>query len=227
MNIIRLIAVPLALVAVIAVACGDDGAKGTPEAGSPSASVTAGASPTSAAGGALSAGTHTSESFATAVSLTVGEGWKLVVDAPDIFVVERTPQPGSTFGYIAFLYPPEVYDPTETELLLEPPPADFVTWFNDHRLLTIVDTQPVTLGGIEGTAFEITAGNTSGFVSDFPLFKQSDGDYELSYRDHIRMDVVDRGGKELLVTYGSDKPDNFDAFEPLATEVLNTVEFGE
>jgi hypothetical protein len=79
------------------------------------------------------------------------------------------------------------------------------------------------LGGIEGTEYEITIDN----VEDVPLFEQSDGEIGTRFNDHFRIAVLGPPGSQLLVMYGADIPPNFAAFDPLAKEVLATVEFEE
>ena len=215
----------LALITAVAMsACGDDdGGQATEATSSPESASKAPVEPTTAGDEAFPEGTHTSEGFGIPVTLTVGDGWKRPVDDPDFFALEYPRKVDAPFGYIAFLLPTQTYNPTESNLVLGPPPTDFVGWITNHRLLNIVDTKDVILGGLEGTELEITMST----VSDFPLFKLSDGDYELRFEDHIRMLVLNAGGSQVLVTYGSDLPTNFDDFEPMAEDVLATVEFAE
>jgi len=223
---LRLLVFPLGTALLISsvLACGGDDE--TPEAtdrASPTVDeATSSASPPTV-GEALSPGTYRTQSFGIPVTFAVGEGWKKPVDNPDFFVLEHPPSADGPFGFIGFHLPRETYNPTQSNLELGPPPSDFVEWITNHRLLQIVESQPVTLGGAEGTQFEITTDT----VSDFPLFKLSDDDLELRFRGHIRMVVLDVAGSQLLVTYGSDLPTNFDNFEPMAETVLATVEFGE
>ena len=222
MTVPRLVLIILAS-AILTAACGGDDEDSPEPTPSPEPSEATQVTTSPASRDSLPAGTHTSENFGISVSVTVGDGWKRAVDAPDFFVVEHPRAVDGPFGYIAFIRPEQVYNPTESTLELGTPPSDFVEWFKTHRLINVIETRDVTVGGIQGTELEIA---TETF-SDFGLFKISDGDYELRFEDRIVMIVLEVSGSQLLVSYGSDLPTNFDAFDPAAQDVLASVEFSE
>jgi hypothetical protein len=211
-------------IGLLLVSCGgdDDGGDET-AATSPAATDATTTSTTGAGGGGLSAGEHTSEGFATAVTFTVSDGWVNPVDNPDFFVIERSRTAQAPLLYVAFLHPGQAYNPTETALELGPPPEDFVAWIESHRLLQVEDKKSVSVGGLDGTQFEITTDN----FGDFGLFETSDGQVEARFQDHLSLIVLGAVGSQLIVSYGSELPTDFDAIEADAEEVLATVQFGE
>ena len=214
----------LSLAAIFATGCGDDDAN---DPGATPTTQPASATPPGGSMGTgnreLQPGTYTSEQFAVPVTLTVGEGWEVVVDRPDIYVVEHPAAEDGPFGFIGFLLPEQAYNPTETNLVLGPAPEDFVAWFSSHRLIDVVSTEPVTLGGLTGTRLDLAIDQGE----RFDILETSDGPIEVRFRDRFAVAVLDANERQLLVMYGSDLPINFEAFDSVAQAVLATVTFNE
>jgi hypothetical protein len=209
----------LILLAALTVACGGDDDEDSTAESTPAATEEVTDSATGGDNG--SGGTFGSSQLPISVTVTTLEGWEQPSDAdlPDLFAVV---EPG--IGYIDFLQPTEVYSyPTEAQSELGAPPADYVAWFNENPFLTIVATEDVTVGNLQGTRLEITNLDNESFA----LFKLSEGsDYDLSYGDHITADVLDASGTQIIVICGPEDRANFEQFSESCDEVLATVEFG-
>jgi hypothetical protein len=206
----------LFLLPALIMACGDD--ESPPAA---TEEPTDAATATEAAGGGDGAGdTFTSSQLPISVTVTVPEGWEQPSDAdlPDLFAVFET-----GVGWVDFLQPTQVYNrPTATESELASPPADYVAWFNENALATVLATEDVTVGNLTGTRLEITNDDES-----FALFKLSDeSDYDLSLSDHIYAHILDAGGTQIIVSCGVGRGGDFAEFEQTCEEILSTVEFG-
>jgi hypothetical protein len=213
--------------AAVAAACGSDesdSAAFTATATTASASATPQAVATDSATRTLPAGTHTSQQFAIPFTLSVPAGWEVMVDNPDIFAIEHPRAADAPFAYIVFMVPEQAYEPAESGPVLAAAPTDFAHWLSNHRLLNVVGTGPATLGGLTGTRVDIATNDPFG---GFPLFKLSDGDFDVRFRDRFAFVVLNRAQSQVLVSYGSDLPVNFEAAEALTQAVLATVSFQE
>ena len=210
----------LILLAALTVACGDD--ESTPAAEDPTDATTATAS---AAGGDGTGEAFSSSQLPISVTVTPGAGFFVPEDAdlPDLFAVVQTDFPN---GYTDFLQPTQVYTyASATESELSSPPADYVQWFNELPFPTIVESQEVTVGGLQGTRLEIKNADNE----DFALFKLSDGsDYDLDYLGPgaIFAYVLDAGGTQVVVICGTQNASNFGEFAGTCEDVLATAEFG-
>lgn len=212
----KLISGLLILLAALIVACGDD--ESTPATEEPTDAATATASPASGNG---TGQTFSSSQLPISVTVATPDGWEQPLDAdlPDLFAVV---DPG--IGYIDFVQPTQVYNyPTEAQSELSGPPADYVAWFNENPFLTVVATEDVTVGGLQGTRLEITNLDNESFA----LFKLSEGsDYDLSYGDHSHIHILNTDGTQIIVICGVESTNSFGEFKERCAEVLATVEFG-
>jgi hypothetical protein len=212
----KLILAPAVLLAALAIACGGD------DESPPAATAEPEDEPTATASAGEDGGeqTFSSSQLPVSVTVTVPAGWEQPSDAdlPDLFVTFK-----EGIGWVDFLQPTQVYNrASETQSELSEPPADYVAWFNENALVTVLSTEEATAGGLEGTRLEIK--NDS---YDFALFKLSDGsDYELNLSDHTYFHVLDANGTQILVSCGIERGGgDFAEFAETCGEILSTVEF--
>jgi hypothetical protein len=213
----KLILCLLILVAVLTGACGGDD-----ESPPATEEETDAATATEEADGGGTGETFTSSQLPISITATAPDGWEQPPDAdlPDLFAIF---QQGT--GWVDFLQPTQFYVyPTETQSELTGPPADYVVWFNENPFATVVATEEVTVGGLQGTRLEITNSDNEPFA----LFKLSDGsDYDLSYLDHIYAHVLNANGTQIIVSCGVERAGpEFAEFAETCDEILSTVEFG-
>jgi hypothetical protein len=213
----RLIPVLLILLAAIAGACVGDDEEATPAA---TEEATDEATATEAADGA--GDTFSSTQLPVSVTVTAPPAWEQPseADLPDLFAVFK-----QGIGWVDFLQPTQFYVyASETQSEVTGPPADYVAWFNENPFATVVATEDVTVGGLQGTRLEMTNPNNEPFA----LFKLSDGsDYDLSYLDHIYAYVLDANGTQIIVSCGVERGGpEFTEFAQTCEEILGTVEFG-
>lgn len=210
------------LICALAVACGGDDNDGSDDADV--SSTPSAASPTN--GGDPATGVLSSTQLPIAVTVPAGDDFIVPQDADtsDLFAVY---QPEFPNGYVDFLQPTQVYAyATATESELSGPPADYVQWFNALPFPSVVDTQEVTVGGVQGTRLKITNGDSE----DFALFRLSDGsDYELDYLGNgaIVAYMFDVSGTQVVVICGTENASNFGEFETTCDDVLTRVRFGD
>lgn len=227
----NLILLAILLLASLLVACGgdDDDADdasseaATTEAATDTATSESTSEPDTTAAGSGD-GVFNSSQLPVSVTLTAGEGWEVPEDAPDLFAVIQT---GAPNGYIDFVQPTQVYTySSEASSELGEPPADYVQWFNELPFPTIVETQEVTVGGLQGTRLEIKNADNE----DFALFKMADNwNYELGYlgpTGAVFAYVLGVDGTEILVLCGTENPVDFPVFSSTCEETLQHVEFG-
>lgn len=216
----RLIMRLFILLSALAVGCGDGDSDGG------STETDAATATASAAGDGGTGETFSSKQLPISVTVSPGAGFFVPEDAdlPDLFVVVQTDFPNA---YIDILQPTQVYTyVSATESELSSPPADYVQWFNELPFPSIVESQEVTVGGVQGTRLEIKNANNE----DFALFKLSDGsDYDLDYLGSgaVFAYVLDAGGTQVVVICGTENASNFGEFaRKTCEEVLAAVEFG-
>jgi hypothetical protein len=217
----RGIACLILLIGAFVVACGgDDNDGGEDDSTTPEVTKSSASGPD----GGGSSGEFSSTQLPVSVTVTTGVGWESPADAdlPDLFAVVHTVNPA---GYVDFLQPTQVYNyASASESELSDPPADYVQWFNDNPFHTVVGTEEVTVGGLQGSRIEVTNNDNEPFA----LFRLSDGsDYDMSYRDHVFAYVLDKGGNQILVMCAPEDPAQFDEFTPICEEALVGVEFAE
>jgi hypothetical protein len=214
----KLILCVLILVAALTIACGGDDDEATPEATDEPTEGTGATTPASDEGAGE---TFSSSQLPISVTVTVPEGWEQPSDAdsPDLFAVV---EPG--ISYIDFLQPTQVYNrPTETDQEVADPPADYVGWLDNYPFLRTEPAGDVTVGGLQGTRFEVS-NNVSDEVA---LFELSDGsNYGVGYRQRMYIHILNSGGTQIIVVCGNDRPDAFEESAATCEDVLSTVEFG-
>jgi hypothetical protein len=202
--------------------------------------------------GALDPGTYRFDGFAEPMSLTLGEGWEaFVFEQPDegetalagFVALFNADHPAAN---IALLQPTRLVDPAkdwDEEGNLVPVPDDLVAWFEEHPMH---DTDPAVDASIAG----LPARSVDLVVADVPKngwpgcggecivwapisVEHEDGpltDHDLVFGGALaevdRQIVVVVGGQQLLIDIGAGNRKAWNAFLPLAEEVLSTVHFG-
>jgi len=216
------------------------------------AGATGGTGATPLVSGPLEPGTYSFDRFGETVTLTLGEGWEaFVFEGPEeketalaeFFAFFNADHPAAN---LAFVLPTRVVDPAkewDEADNLEPVPDDLVRWFEEHPLHEAGPVSDVTVAGLPGSAVDLV-------VADVPkngwpacggscvLWVPVSVEHEtgpLTDRDLVfagALDEVDRqivveiGGQQLLIDIGAADQESFDAFLPLAEEVLATLTIG-
>jgi hypothetical protein len=187
-------------------------------------------------GGPLPAGEYETEVFEPAFSFRVGEGWDVPFpDLPDVVVlgVEGT-QGASSVG---FSTPKEVFDPSKpAEQVAVPAPETvdgWVAWFREHPSLDTGDPVPASVGGVEGTRFDMVVSSApedypeacgEPCVPGYPVSDPATA-FDFFPGDKERIVILEVGGEPVLVNAAAPE-DEFEAFLPEAQQVLDTVEWG-
>lgn len=234
---------------------GEDGSStGSATGGSVPTGATAATGSTAATplvSGPLEPGTYTYEEFGEPLTLTLGEGWEALVFELDEgetplgpgFVLFNADHPAAN---LAFVQPTRVVDPEkdwDEEGNIVPVPDNIVAWFADHPLHDAGEPFEMTIGGRSGRGVDIVVaevpkngwpGCGGACVLWFPLGAHHE-DGPLTSNDLVfagadqevdRIIVVEVAGQQMVVDIGATDQKSFDAFLPLAEEVLATVQFG-
>ena len=201
--------------------------------------------------GPLEPGTYTFDGSGEPLTLTVGEGWEALIEEGQ---ANETPL-GSFLALfnaehpaanLAFVHPTRVVDPLkdwDEEGNVVPLPDDLIAWMHDHPMHDSQEPFDTTVGGLPARAVDIVVAEVpkNGWPSCggqcvlwFPLsVDQEDGpltEDDLVFgganKEHDRQIVVEVGEETLVADIGAINAKSFEAFLPLAEEVLATVQFG-
>ena len=203
--------------------------------------------------GPLEPGTYTFDGFGEPLSFTLGEGWEaFVFEEPgknetqlgQFFALFNADHPAAN---VAFVQPTRVVDAAkdwDEEGNLIPVPDDLVQWFEEHPLHEsrgVVDL--MVAPGVFGSAVDIVVtdvpkngwpGCGGACVVWAPIsVEHEDGpltDHDLVFGGALdevdRQIAVEVGGQELLIDIGAADQESWDAFLPLAEELLGTIQIG-
>ena len=201
--------------------------------------------------GPLEPGTYTFEQFTVPLTFTVGAGWEAFIGVGG----KDETKLGSLFGLfhedhpaanLAFVQSSRVVDPAkdwDEEGNVLPFPDDVTSWFAEHPYHKVEEPFDTTVGTVPARAVDIFVARVpkNGWPSCggqcvlwFPLsVDQEDGPLTTddlvfggALGEYDRQIVVEVNGEVLLADIGSLKRKAFEAFIPLAEEVLATVRFG-
>jgi hypothetical protein len=201
--------------------------------------------------GELEAGTYSFDGFAEPITFTVGEGWEAFIGEPQagdtvlgvFFALLHADHPAAN---VAFLTSSRVLDPGlawNEEGSLVPAPEDLIAWFAEHPYHDADEPIDTTLAGRPARSVELTVvrrprpgwppcggqcvvwmpigvDNENGPVTEDDLM------FAGAIDERDRMIVVEVGGEQLLIDIGAFDRESFDAFVPLAEEVLATLAIG-
>jgi hypothetical protein len=179
---------------------------------------------------ALRPGEYRSEEFEPALSFRVGDGW---TNAP--------PETSSLLhiqwqdtGGIGFLRFQEVYEPTRmgTPNVVEAP-EDMLGWFRQHPYLKSTQSEPVTVGGVEGERFDLSFGNPpqgySGVCGydcvDIGRVDQGGPPLAIHRGEKARVIILEDVEGETVTIASNSPASEFDRFAPEAQKVIDTVEW--
>ena len=179
---------------------------------------------------ALRPGEYRSEEFEPSLSFRVGKGWSSTpLEASDLLHVMR----GETAG-LGFAVIHEVYKPSRTgspEVVQAP--EDLVGWFQHHPYLQTSKPEPVTVGGVKGTQFDIMV------VEDLPedyygvcrqdcvdVTKVADGRVLFQSKvDKTRLIVLEDVQGKTVTVFLHSRTTEFDEFTPEAQKVVDSVKW--
>ena len=203
-------------------------------------------------GGPLDAGTYRFDGFGETLTLTLGEGWEAFVFTEPVkgqtllgqtFVLFNADHPAAN---LAFVQSSRVVDPEkdwDEADNLDPMPADLAAWFAEHPRHEAEAPVEITVAGRPATSVDMTVVSVpkNGWpacggqcVTWIPAsvdnengpLKTDDLVFAGGLGEVDRQIVVEVGGQQLLIDIGAADRKSFDAFVPLAEEVLGTVQIG-
>jgi hypothetical protein len=202
--------------------------------------------------GSLEPGTYLIDRLGEPVTITIGEGWEaLVFEEPDksstvlgeLVALFNMEYPAAN---VAFVLPTRVVDPEkdwDEEGNVLPLPEDLIAWFAEHPMHDAQEPVDTTIGGRPARSVDIVVADVpkNGWPScggTCVLWVPISADQEdgpLTTDDQVfagALDEVDRqivvevDGQQLLIDIGAADQESFDAFLPLAEELLATLRFG-
>ncbi len=211
----------IALAALMLAACTASGASPTPVATNATPSGTAAPSPSaSATGAAFEAGPLAAGSYSVgsspAIGFTLDDGWMTSSTDPGAFDLQKDP------AYIGVGTVSQVFDADRNGADAGTDPAAAAALFAANTSLTVTAPQPVTMGGADGVAFDVTT------VSDAPVFGFLAGGgqvYRFTSDVTVRVDLVASAGTLLVITVEA-PPDQYDAALALAQPIIDSMTFG-
>ena len=204
------------------------------------------------ANGPLVPGVYAIERFGEPMTITLGEGWEaFVYEEPDknetrvgeFVALFNAEHPAAN---VAFLLPTRVVDHEkdwDEQGNLAPLPNDLVAWFAEHPLHDAGATSETTIAGRPATFLDMSVADVpkngwpacgGACVLWFPVSVDRE-EGPLTTEDLVfggALDEVDRqivlevGGRQLLIDIGASDQESWDAFLPLAEEVLATLTIG-
>jgi hypothetical protein len=182
----------------------------------------------------LPAGTYVTGQFEPALTLKVGQGWKLLEERQNYFGLSWQNTRGGD-STIYFINPPaEVYDQSNPEELSpQPAPKDWVGWFRSHPYMVVDKPQPMSVGGVSGKRIDM-------YVDLLPeeyqsvwcgggrvvaLWPLQDGAWCAIEGTLDRLIILGGvEGKKVIIDVGGPSR-TFEEFLPRAQKVLDTVEW--
>jgi hypothetical protein len=182
----------------------------------------------------LPAGKYVTGQFEPALTLKVGQGWKLLEERQNYFGLSWQNTRGADSN-IYFINPPaEVYDQSNPEELSpEPAPEDWVGWFRSHPYMLVDKPQPTSVGGVSGKRIDMYVDLLPedyqsvwcGGSRDVALWPLQDGAWCAIEGTLDRLIILDGvEGKKVIIDVGGPSR-TFEEFLPRAQKVLDTVEW--
>lgn len=234
---------------------GSTGATGTTASGTGPSGAT-GATSTDTAqpleGGQLGPGTYEIQDFGEPMTITLGEGWEaFVFEGPDKNEIQigefvalfNAEHPAAN---VAFVLPTRVVNPEkdwDEQGNLAPLPEDLLAWFAEHPMHDAGAISETTIAGRPARTLDMSVAEVP--KNGWPpcggacvLWLPVSVDREegpMTTEDLVfggALDEVDRqivvqiGGQQLLIDIGAADQESWDAFLPLAEEVLATLTIG-
>lgn len=182
----------------------------------------------------LPAGTYATGQFEPALTLEVGEGWKLLEERQHYFGLSWHNRRGGDSTIYFINPPPEVYDQSNPEELSPAPaPEDWVAWFGRHPYMVVDKPQPMSVGGVSGKRIDMYVDLLPeqynsvwcGGGRDVALWPLQDGAWCAIEGTLDRLIVLDNvEGKKVIIDVGGPSL-TFEEFLPRAQKVLDTVEW--
>ena len=179
----------------------------------------------------LRPGTYRTEEFEPAFSFEVGEGWSTAQpEVYDLLLITHGDE-GGPLGFVN-LEGAHFYKPTDTgSPYMTDVPKDVAGWFRGHPHLETQQTDPVKVGGEEGTRIDYVVGDLpDGYDGGcesvcVPLLRFSSGGLPLVLfeEDKSRVIVLEDVGGETVITGFGIRADEFDEHAPEAQKVIDTV----
>ena len=171
------------------------------------------------------AGTYQSDTFKPVVRLTVGEGWSGGSLTRTFVGAEEThdglPLTNGIGGIVltvpTSIDPPAPGDPGAAV------PADLLAWIEANPNLELGPATDVTIGGVQGQAFEGTLSATADVSAEDGAYRIVDF-LPLTPAQTFRLAVVVVNGQQLIVATIANTT-NFAAFSPAADAVVATLTF--
>lgn len=161
--------------------------------------------------------------FGIPMSLSFGNEWSVLEEYADVvtlvsdkvdvdlaFIIvkdARLADPKNSFAQVAF-------------------PDDFVTWVQEHGLFTVVETQPIVVGGFQGTQINAVATEDCGAKKNW-LFLSTTG-WNCRKDEHYRFIYLnDVNGERVLImnSGGPSSEKDFNQGVEASQQVLDTVVF--
>ena len=178
----------------------------------------------------LEPGTYRFGELRPELTFELGPGWTATRDYLDGAELSRAGEPAGTIG---FARAQVVYEGgcRESTRLLGSEPDELINWLAEHPGLIADSPFPVIMGGHTGFGITVTVRDDLDAVlsceAPGPLFVFSSAldTYRMLPGETARFVVLDLDdGPMTLIIAGA--PDQSEAFESLAAEVLNTLEVG-
>jgi hypothetical protein len=107
-------------------------------------------------GSELDPGTYTSTFFATPITFTVPEGWKVFEDEPGQFGLARMTNDGPPLLVLRDVRVAAADCSEAPEEGVGYSAEEFAAWLAAHEGLTTTDPAPVTIGGLEGMVIDVS-----------------------------------------------------------------------
>lgn len=186
--------------------------------------------------GLLGPGEHQEDVFQPHFAFsTAKDGWENMAQTPGSFDLQWLEHPGDV---IMFLRAPRATKPDGTmDNIGETTVESLGSWLASNPDVQATAAEPVTIGGLEGTAMEVTLSPTANHPGgDCPtqtcigLLKGTDRatwawDWGLANGERIRIYLLDGGDDVVLVAVDSLDGTTFDAITEEADAILGTVKF--
>jgi len=186
----------------------------------------------------LAAGTYTTSTFKPAMTMTVGEAWRVSnAETPEFFSINRT---DGAVGAVNVVRLSRVFPSTATYRTIdegtragatEAVPADVAAWLTANPNLTTSRPTPTSIPGVRGTQVEVTVRSGydsalcgTGCVPLWPFEEPSLGFGFLGSGKRNTVHALDVGGEKVLVILVA-STEQYPAFVREADRLLATLTF--
>jgi len=218
MNTRKLLVTILMFVSVILAACAPAAMPPVPTV------VPSTAIPTAASAPIQALTTFSPKTFKLPVTFRYGSEWHIAEEYSDVVSLAAT----GFDGYFSFIDPKsiKIAGPAAPYSAI-PFPADFVTWIQSHDLFQVVKTQPVIVGGFQGTQIDANATPACGTKTNW-LFLANTG-WNCGDGVHYRFIYLDDVNSErlLIMLEGFSSAQDFMSKVAASQQILDTVVFSK